>query len=162
MSRFFALLLIGVCVVLSMSSLAHAGVPVPVNPVLTTLLTKELSLYSNMWQSRNFSGLVEELYTSDCQFMPGGSNLTIQYGHNQTLNVIEQVLSNGIATLNFTNIETGADNQKPDLIYQIGVYNMYDINGQIKDQGKHVFLWEKQDDNSWKIYVHIFNSNINW
>jgi len=93
--------------------------------------------------------------------MPTGANITIQYGYNQTLDFI-QFLAVGVASLNFTTLETGADNWNPTLIYQIGLYNMFTNTGAVTDQGKHVLLWEKQTNGSWKIYVHIFNSSIMW
>jgi len=160
MFRVAVFFLIALCLALSAPSV-FAGVPVPVDPILVRLLNSHLNTYSDFWQAQNFTGIVEELYAPDCQFMPTGANITIEYGHNQTLDFI-QFLSNGVASLNFTTLETGADNSNPNLIYQIGLYDMFTNTGATRDQGKHVLLWEKQDDGTWKIYVHIFNSSIMW
>jgi len=160
MFRMIAFFLIALCFVLSAPS-AYAGVPMPVDPSLVKVLNSQLNTYSDLWQAQNFTGIVDRLYTPDCQFMPTGVNITIQYGLNQTLEFI-QFLSIDVTSWNFTTLETGADNLNPTLIYQIGAYDMFDQVGNIRDQGKHVLLWEKQDDGCWKIYVHIFNSSTMW
>jgi ketosteroid isomerase-like protein len=52
-----------------------------------------------------------------------------------------------------------------DLAYEIGTYNVSFTTAQMtepmKDQGKYVNIWQKQPDNTWKLKVETWNSDLN-
>lgn len=50
-----------------------------------------------------------------------------------------------------------------DLAYDHGAYDMSftDPSGKpVKDRGKYLVVWKKQSDNSWKVAVDMFNSDL--
>lgn len=50
-----------------------------------------------------------------------------------------------------------------DLGYTIGTYELsFDgpDDAQIKDNGKYMTVWKKQDDGAWKVAVDMFNTNL--
>jgi uncharacterized protein (TIGR02246 family) len=52
-----------------------------------------------------------------------------------------------------------------DLAYEVGTYNVSftapQMSEPMSDQGKFVNIWKKQADNSWKMKVETWNSDLN-
>jgi len=139
----------------------YGGIPVPVDPVIQTQLANKLVDYGVYFNASDYTGLANKLYTSDCQYIPAGPGIGIQYGRTAVVNWLDR-LSTGVATMNFSVIETGADNISPTLIYQIGFFSFYSWSHNLIDSGKMVLLWEAQVANDWQIYVNIYNSDQHW
>ncbi len=61
--------------------------------------------------------------------------------------------------VSFTTVEVDAVG---DLGYEIGNYSMtieMAPMGEMKDEGKYIALFKKQQDGSWKVYAEIWNTN---
>jgi len=74
---------------------------------------------------------------------------------------MEKMMSMGMKMkdVNFTSVEINAAG---DLGYEIGNYSMtmeMAPMGEMKDDGKYIALFKKQQDGSWKVYAEIWNTN---
>jgi len=163
MSRIFlSLLFISLCFLAVVPLLAQAGIPTPVNPTITDELTDQLVAYGNYFLIDDMTSLVENIYTSDCMYLPPGLYWSIQYNRSGVYNWLNR-LDPPITWINFTIVETGSDNPNPNLIYQIGLYDMWYDDGTNADDGKFMMLWEYSwTQTVWQIYAHQYNSNLEW
>jgi len=161
-SSSLSLLIFTLCfVMVILPTQVYGGIPVPVDPTIQTQLLNKLVDYGVYFNASDYTTLTNKLYTSDCQYIPAGPNIGIQYGRSAVAAWL-YLLATGVGTMNFSVIETGADNATPTLIYQIGFYSFYSWSHNLIDSGKMVLLWEDQTVNDWKIYVNIYNSDQQW
>jgi ketosteroid isomerase-like protein len=67
-----------------------------------------------------------------------------------------------IHSMTFTTLEVWACG---DLVYEIGTYELSltlpGMDQPVPDNGKYLTVWQKQDDDSLKIKIEIWNTNMN-
>ena len=101
------------------------------------------------------------LYTEDAISMP--SYEPMHQGIAEIRKATETMAASG---MKFESFEPNIVKVIPmgDLITEIGTYNvsliMEGSNKPMKDQGKYLTIWEKQDDGSLKIKVETWNSDL--
>jgi uncharacterized protein (TIGR02246 family) len=93
------------------------------------------------------------LYSEEAKLMPSYTKMIT--GKAGIKGYYERVEPGG-QTINIKSIETDSDGS---LVYEIGSYvvTWTDLK---PDTGKYVSVAKKQDDGSWKIIAHIWNSDL--
>jgi uncharacterized protein (TIGR02246 family) len=98
-------------------------------------------------------------YTDDATQLP--NNGPAVKGRENIKAEMEKMMSMGMKMkdVSFTSVEVNAAG---DFGYEIGNYSMtmeMAPMGEMKDDGKYVTLFKKQQDGSWKVYAEIWNTN---
>ena len=98
-------------------------------------------------------------YTDDATQLPNNGEAV--KGKENIKAEMEKMMQAGIKMkdVSFTSVEVNAAG---DIGYEIGNYNMtMEVAPmvEVKDNGKYVAIFKKQQDGSWKVYAEIWNTN---
>ena len=115
------------------------------------------SRFLEAYKQRDAAGMAS-VYTDDARILP--PNEPMISGRAAIEDFWQNFLNQGEgeAILDTVSVEI-----KGDTLIEIGAYSLEikKDNGQtIKDEGKHVVIWKRQDNGSWKWAIDIFNSNL--
>ena len=107
----------------------------------------------------NNTETVLTFYTDDATQLP--NNGVAVKGKDNIKAEMEKMMSMGMKMkdVSFTSVEVNAAG---DIGYEIGNYSMtmeMAPMGEMKDEGKYMTLFKKQQDGSWKVYAEIWNTN---
>jgi uncharacterized protein (TIGR02246 family) len=115
------------------------------------------NLYELYYNTGNAQG-VTSLHTEDAVVMPPNSSFRI--GKKEIEKGIAAEIDMGAGNLKFIQTDLIVNY---DIAYETGTYSMEIIpenQDKVKDFGKYVVIWEKQDDGKWLIKKDIWNTSI--
>jgi uncharacterized protein (TIGR02246 family) len=101
---------------------------------------------------------VAALYADDATLMPP-NNKMIQ-GKEGVQEYWNGAIQMGLKDVSLTTVDLKGSG---DLVYQIGKYSIgIEAEGQepMRDSGKYIVVWKRQEDGSWKLQADIWNSSM--
>lgn len=101
---------------------------------------------------------VAALYTDDATLMPPNSEM-IQ-GRQGVQEFWNGAMKMGLKDVSLTTVDV---NGSGNIVYEIGKYAIsIETEGQelMRDSGKYIVVWKKQEDGSWKLQADIWNTSM--
>ena len=97
---------------------------------------------------------LSELYTSDAQLLPTGSQFVT--GTEAIAAFWQAVFDSGVKAASLETLEVEAHG---DTANEVGSYVLRGAEGQTLDRGKYIVVWKRQGD-AWKLHRDIWNTSI--
>lgn len=115
------------------------------------------NLYELYYNTGNAKG-VASLHTNDAVVMPPNSDFRV--GKQQIEEAIASEISMGSTNLNFIQTDLIVSG---NIAYESGTYSL-EIKPKdqetVKDYGKYIVIWEKQENGKWLMKKDIWNTSI--
>lgn len=106
---------------------------------------------------RGDAAAIAALYTEETRTLPPNGPTVV--GREAIQNLMQGNIDAGVSDLQLTTLEVGAAR---DFAYEVGEYEItiqLDEGEAIKDQGKYVVIW-KRENGEWKLDVVIWNTSV--
>lgn len=117
----------------------------PMESELMSTIQQKYQEFGKYMQAGNVEGLVENLYTEDAKFYPPNGGMLM--GTEGVSKAISGILSSGVIVM----IEPKEVEMLGDAIYDYGVANVSNMEGEKLGIQRYMVIW-KEEDGDWKIY----------